>query len=381
MNGKRFWMVVVVFLILAAVVVPATAQGGGQPVVIIPPDDATLIIKKVVVGTPPAADWVFTGSFSFTLPAAGGEITFFPSPGTYTITETAVAGFTASVSCTSGETGTKSVTLTLSEGEVVTCTFTNTGSGPSTDSLYVSPAAAANIGGVAATPQDILFRNGPGNSWSMYFDGSDVGITKPIAAFAYDSEGNILLAFKANQPIAGLGTVTTWDVVKFMPTSLGATTTGSFAWYIDGSDVGLATSGEKIDALDILEDGRVLVSIVGTLAAPKQGGGTLKAQDEDVVAFVPTALGATTTGTWAPYFDGTPMSGMGVEDMAGVDVDEATGNLYVSIVGAFKIAGVSGNGKDVLKLAPSGGSYDVTAYWRGGQNGLTTTINGMQVAP
>ena len=383
MNSKRFWIGLIALLALTALVRSARAQDAspGEPPTVIIPGDATLIVRKVVIGAVPAADWQFTGSFSFSLPAAGGETTIGTSEGTYTVTETAVAGYSAAVSCNSGESGTNSVTVTLSADETATCTFTNTNNGPSNASLYVSPATAATIGGVAATPQDILYRNGPENSWSMVFDGSDVGLTKPIAAFAFDGEGDILLALKANQSLAGLGTVTTWDVVKFIPTSLGSATAGSFAWHIDGSDVGLTTSGEKIDALDVLANGRVLISTVGALAAPQQGGGTLKAQDEDVAAFIPTATGATTSGAWAAYFDGTPVSGLGVEDVAGVSVDKATGNLYIAILGAFNVGGVSGNGKDVLRLTPSGGGYTVAAFWRGGQNGLTPVISGLEVVP
>ena len=43
------------------------------------------------------------------------------------------------------------------------------------------------------------------------------------------------------------------DVLAFTPTSLGDVTSGSWAMYFDGSDVGLAeTSGEDVDALDVV---------------------------------------------------------------------------------------------------------------------------------
>lgn len=246
--------------------------------------------------------------------------------------------------------------------------------------LYVSPLTAGSAGGVAVTPQDIVAQDLSDDSWAMYFDGSDVGVVKTLSAFTFLPDGDILMSFKANQVIAGVGTFTPWDVARFTPSSLGTTTAGTFTWYVDGSDVGLTTSAEKIDALDVLADGRVLVSTAGTLAVPKVGGGTLKSQDEDLTALTLTSVGATTTGTWALYFNGTAITGLGAEDVAGAHVDEATGDLYLSILGAFKVGGISGNGKDVLLLTESGGSYTVTGlFWRGAENGFNLNLGGIEM--
>ena len=279
--------------------------------------------------------------------------------------------------------GTYTVSLTAtnangSDGETKTAYITVTAPPPPSPSLYAVPATAGSAGGVAATPQDILYRDGTAGTWAMHFDGSDVGVTKAIAAFARLSDGDLLLVLKANQSLPGVGAVTPWDVVRFTPTSLGNTTAGTFTWHVDGSDVGLTTSAEKIDALDVLADGRVLVSTGGTLAVPKPGGGTLKSQDEDLTALTLTSVGATTSGTWALYFDGTAVPGLGAEDVAGAHVAGPGGDIYVNITGAFNVGGVGGNGKDVLKLTPAGGSYTVTMYWRGGNNGFNLNLGGIE---
>jgi hypothetical protein len=206
-----------------------------------------------------------------------------------------------------------------------------------------------------------------------------VGVTKAINAFARLANGDLLLVLKANQSLPGVGAVTPWDVVRFSGT-YGPTTAGAFSWYIDGSDVGLTTTTEKIDAIDVLPDSRVLVSTTDLLSVPKPGGGALKSQDEDLTAFTPTTTGATTSGTWALYFNGTAITGLGAEDVAGARVDAATGDIYASIVGAFNVGGVSGNGKDVIKLHPTGsGAYTVTMYWRGGSNGFNLNIGGLEM--
>jgi hypothetical protein len=39
------------------------------------------------------------------------------------------------------------------------------------------------------------------------------------------------------------------DIVCFVPSSLGATTAGAFVFHFDGSDVGLTTDDEDVDAI------------------------------------------------------------------------------------------------------------------------------------
>lgn len=107
-------------------------------------------------------------------------------------------------------------------------------------------------------------------------------------------------------------------------------------------------------------------------------GSTLKAQDEDLVAFA-GQFGAATSGTWTTYLNGTAISGMGVEDLSGAHVDPATGDIYAIVVGSFKIGGVSGNDKDILKLHPDGGGYTATTYWRGPDNGFNFNIGGVEM--
>ncbi|HQF70854.1 MAG TPA: alpha-amylase family glycosyl hydrolase, partial [Promineifilum sp.] len=93
------------------------------------PPSGDLTITKTVVGTPPGADWAFTGDLGpFNLPASGGGATYSDQAvGDYTINETYVPGWATTTSCTPGsETGGRSVSLTLDDGEAAECVFTNT---------------------------------------------------------------------------------------------------------------------------------------------------------------------------------------------------------------------------------------------------------------
>lgn len=146
--------------------------GGGNPT-------GSLTVIKTVVGSPPATEWQFTTSFagSFTLPAAGGQRLFDDlDAGSYTVTETAVSGYTAAVSCDDGTSGSDSVTVILDAGEDVVCTFTNTAVTPSTGSVTIIKEVA---GSPPAAPWDFSGTLGsftlPAGGGSQTFDDVPTG--------------------------------------------------------------------------------------------------------------------------------------------------------------------------------------------------------------
>ena len=258
------------------------------------------------------------------------------------------------------------------------------GGGGDEISVDVSGKTAGNAGGVAFAPADILHYDGATGNWSMLFDGSDVGITKNVNAFYREDRVGapdiFYLSFVANQTIPGLGTVTANDVVKFTPTSLGDTTAGSFAWYLDGSDVGLSTTAERIDALGMTGN-QLLISTVGSGKAPRNGGGNVSFADEDIIIFNPTATGATTIGTWLPYFDGSTVTGLAVEDVNGFWDDPAGGDLYISLTNGFNLSGVTGDADDIVRLAAGGGGYTPSVVWNGDTAGFIVVVDGFELAP
>ena len=169
-----------------------------------------------------------------------------------------------------------------------------------------------------------------GTSFSLYFDGSLVGLDALVLdAFAVISPTEILMSFSVNSSVPGIPvTVDDSDIVKFTadsPDSLGANTAGSFSLYFDGSDVGLTKSYEDVDAIELLPDGRLLISTTGGFIVDGLPG---SGADEDIIAFMPTSLGSNTEGTWARYFDGSAV-GLAEEDIDGLALDTA-GNIYLS---------------------------------------------------
>lgn len=114
---------------------------------------------------------------------------------------------------------------------------------PHNDILYLSSTLGGSAGGVTFADEDILAYNTASGAWSMVFDGSDVGTKTDLDAFELQSDGSILMSFAASSTnVPGLGAVDDSDIVRFIPTSLGSNTAGTFEWYFDGSDVEGRTS-------------------------------------------------------------------------------------------------------------------------------------------
>lgn len=257
-------------------------------------------------------------------------------------------------------------------------TPTNTPMPPGGDELiYVSSTTNGNANGLAYNDEDIIVRNQTTGAWSLFFDGSDVGLTTSAAdvdAFYLMSDGSLLLSFVGDPSITGLGTVARSDIVRFVGT-FGSNTSGTFTMYFDGSDVGLTTTAENIDAMGVDGNGRLLISTTGSPSVT----GLTGLVDEDVMAFTPTSLGATTAGSWSYYFDGSDvgLSTSNSEDVTG-SWSDANGDLYLSALGAFSVAGASGDGADIFRCASfvsgSNTSCTFSLYWDGSANGFAGEV-------
>ncbi|MEZ4683891.1 MAG: hypothetical protein R2932_57745 [Caldilineaceae bacterium] len=159
-----------------------------------------------------------------------------------------------------------------------------------------------------------------------------------------------MLSFNSDSTVPGLGAVDESDIVRFIPTALGAATSGTFEMYFDGSDVGLTTNGEDLDGLALLDDGTLLISVAGSFAVDGLSG-----VDEDILRFTPISLGDNTSGTWSFYFDGSTvaLNTASTEDITGLYSEAVNGSIFMTTLGAFSVAGVSGDGADIFICHPS----------------------------
>jgi hypothetical protein len=220
--------------------------------------------------------------------------------------------------------------------------------------------------------EDILSFDG--TNFAMFFDGSDVGVGGlNLDAFHIVVTNTILMSFDNAATIGSLGTVDDSDIVQFDATSLGDNTAGTFTFFFDGSDVGLDTKGENVDAIELLSDSRLLISTEGNVSVPGIGG---KQQDEDLLAFTPSSLGSNTGGSWALYFDGSAVDlATRDENMTGAAV-AANGDIYLTTLGNFAVPGLSGAGEDVFICTPTSlgsataCSYSTTLFFDGSTQGL-----------
>ncbi len=204
------------------------------------------------------------------------------------------------------------------------------------------------MNGLSVDNEDIVAFDG--TNFSLYFDGSDVGLSDfTIDAFAIISDTEILMSFARARSVPSIsGTVDDSDIVKFTATSLGAITTGSFTLFFDGSDLGLTRNGEDIDAIEVelASDGAVLKLLLSTTGKFRANG--LSGADEDIFACNSPATGPNTAcESLTLYFDGSDvaLSGNG-EDVDGLAVNG--GDIFLSTSGNFSTNGLSGADEDVF---------------------------------
>jgi hypothetical protein len=230
--------------------------------------------------------------------------------------------------------------------------------------LYFSVGALQTLSGVPVTPQDIVAFDG--SSFSLLLDGSDVGLdatSEDIDAFALLPNGHLLVSTKGNVSVPGLSGRDE-DVIELTPGTLGATTTGTWSMYFDGSVFGLDAAGEDVDAVEPLANGHILISARDIVSVTGVTG-----EDEDVLEFTPGA------NTWAMYFDGTDVGlTSSSEDVDGVAF--AGGNIYLSTAGNFGVTGAAGADEDVFVFTPTtlgentAGTFSSTLYFDGSVLGL-----------
>jgi len=138
--------------------------------------------------------------------------------------------------------------------------------------------------------------------WTFYFDGSDVGLTsssEDVDCVGLNASGQLLVSVTSSASANGVSGVQDEDILVFNATGLGGTTTGSFAFYFDGSDVGLSsTADEDVDAAFLASDGRLYLSTLGNFSVTGASGA-----DEDIVRFTPTSTGTTTAGSFSLWLD------------------------------------------------------------------------------
>lgn len=175
--------------------------------------------------------------------------------------------------------------------------------------------------------------------------------------------------FDTGTTVPTLGSVQDEDIVLY--------DAGTWSLYLDGTDVGLGDNGnsEDVDAFETLPDGSVLISTFGAAVLPGIPPLYPILQDEDLLRCVGT-FGPTTTCTWTLYFDGSDvgLNTNGGEDIDGAAVSGA-GGIFLSTLGAFGVTGLAGGGEDIFSCnspttGPASACTGFSSYFDGSTNGL-----------
>jgi hypothetical protein len=260
---------------------------------------------------------------------------------------------------------------------------------PSSGTIFVTTSNSGDLTNgsqcndlyVSYGDEDILAYNTVSKCWSIYFEGSNVGVNdKEIDAFHIMPDGSILFSLYASASLPDVGEVANTDIVRFIPTSLGKDTAGSFELYLKGASVGLDTKDENIDAIGVLPDGRLVISTSGNFNVSGVSG-----KDQDLIAFNAISLGEQTSGSWELYFDGSRVGLSGV-DVNGVWIN-GNGHIYFTAKDPFSVAGITVDIGDILKctLGSTGINTSCTYefIWDSIGNGLSpdAKVNGIHLAP
>lgn len=269
--------------------------------------------------------------------------------------------------------------------------------------LLVSASVSGRIGNLVFAPGDVLQHRLGTNEWAMFFEASDVGITRNVTAFSseYDPDhgtwGRLYLVVAPRQTIPGIGVEGAHDVLVFYATSFGSETSGflsrtRFNAYGSGSFVLLKGRDEAIDAIGIVPyDGGggyvYFVSMTGSFKVPDinnefgENHGCA-GQDEDVVEFYLDDEGGIRAWCWL-NLDGSKIPGLGREDITAMAMPdgELSSTYYVSLGSRFTIAGISGGTEDILAITDNrDGTYQVTKVWDGKAEGFPYPIDGIELS-
>lgn len=229
-------------------------------------------------------------------------------------------------------------------------------------SVYASPKKKSIIDGLDVADEDVAKYDGAKCEWSVVFDGSEARLpasanVNALAVVGSDFYLTLLKPLKAKE-MPGLPNnfqIDDSDILLYSG--------GVFSLYFDGSEHGLTTNAERIDAIAFDPDGKLLISTQGAATVP----GLAKTADEDVLRF--------DSGAWELWFDGS-QTNLTSENVAGLDV-AADGTIYLSVLNAFNVPNAKGNAADIFQCTPGNPEPTFTqcAYellWRSTDFGLTT---------
>ncbi len=213
--------------------------------------------------------------------------------------------------------------------------------------------------------------------WLAWFDGEGSGLPPGADINALHDECgpdeprcSIYLSFTQALRVPGVGKVQPQDIVGADWVADTQDIYHDFWLVFDGSDVGLTTSGERIDALFLFDEDKPApyrdcaalgwVSTVGNYRVRDQWGGWLSGGGEDVLGFCAGSFGEDTSGYWFLYHDGSA-EGLPRNTLVGLAHEEgraASGRFNFLTKGPLQADEADGGAGDIFEFsAYNGGIY------------------------
>ena len=238
--------------------------------------------------------------------------------------------------------------------------------------------------------EDIIGFDETTGDYVMVFDGSDVGVpnNRDVDAFDILADGTILMSFNSPIPRNRLNGISSRvddsDIVQFHPDApggLGSNTSGTFTMYLKGSDVGLTSAGEDIDAITLVHDDELVISTLGSARVPQDittsHAPWVRARDEDLLLLTLNDAGAPADGgQWSLFFDGSDVKlRTSSEDIDAIYINPDSDSIHLSTSGNFNVpGGVTGKDEDIIRCAVNSlgsvTSCNFFFYFDGSGNGI-----------
>lgn len=232
---------------------------------------------------------------------------------------------------------------------------------PTEYTVYVSSPVSGTLHGTNYEDEDIVRYSAPSlQPVAMHFDGSAAGVPASADIDAYDYErGRYLvsyhyMSFDAPTQLPDIGRIDDSDVVVYTRTPVD----GSWSMYFDGSEHGLTTSGEDVDALSLEPNGSLVISTTGNFTVPAQGGGKFTGADEDWI-FWSADLNAFT------YVNkGTAEGIPAANDLHNYAyADNGTAYSFYSLLRARGMSNIPAGANDVIAKTFVNGSPEYALFW------------------
>lgn len=132
--------------------------------------------------------------------------------------------------------------------------------------VYMSMSGAGKINGMSYKNGDVLVYNSCGGYWDMFLNAKSLGFKGNLTGLALLPDRTALVTFASTQK--NYGQVSAYDIAQCYLYDVGWDSAWSCSMFFDGSDVGLTKGSEKIKSIGVSPYGTLLMSFQSRTQVP-----------------------------------------------------------------------------------------------------------------